>query len=110
MILSIWGVIAFFPIYWMVSTSFKPDIQWFSWPPVYFPDPPTLINYMNVWFGAEQYDQTQYAISSQTPLVSLWNSTVIAFSSTFLSVASALFSPTAFRVTASFRKRACFSF
>ena len=109
-ILSIWGVVAFFPIYWMVSTSFKPDIQWFAWPPVYFPDPPTLTNYMNVWLGAEQYDQTQYAISSQTPLVSLWNSTVIAFSSTFLAVASALFSPTAFRVTASFRKRACFSF
>src|SRR6476661_3230052 len=77
-ILSIWGVVAFFPIYWMVSTSFKPDIQWFAWPPVYFPDPPTLTNYMNVWLGAEQYDQTQYAISSQTPLVSLWNSTFLA--------------------------------
>ena len=86
-ILSIWGIIVFFPIYWMVSTSFKPDIQWFAWPPVYFPDPPTLTNYMNVWLGTEQYDQTQYAISSQTPLVSLWNTTVIAFSSTFLAVA-----------------------
>jgi multiple sugar transport system permease protein len=86
-LLSIWGIVAFFPIYWMVSTSFKPDIQWFAWPPVYFPDPPTLTNYMNVWLGAEQYDQTQYAISSQTPLVSLWNTTVIAFSSTFLAVA-----------------------
>ena len=86
-ILTVWGIIAFFPIYWMVSTSFNPDIQWFAWPPIYFPDPPTLANYMNVWLGAEQYAQTQYAISSQTPLVSLWNSTVIAFSSTFLSVA-----------------------
>jgi multiple sugar transport system permease protein len=71
----------------MVSTSFKPSTQWFSWPPIYFPDPATLSNYMNVWFGAEEYDQAQYAISSQKPLVSLWNSTVIAFSSTFLSVA-----------------------
>ena len=86
-ILTLWGVTAFFPIYWMVSTSFKPDIQWFAWPPVYFPDPPTLANYMNVWLGAEEYAQTQYAISSQTPLVSLWNTTVIAFSSTFLAVA-----------------------
>src|SRR5499433_4427944 len=85
-ILTAWGIIAFFPIYWMVSTSFKPDIQWFAWPPVYFPDPPTLTNYMNVWLGSEQYDQSQYAISSQKPLVSLWNSTVIALSSTFLSV------------------------
>jgi multiple sugar transport system permease protein len=85
-VLTIWGVIAFFPIYWIVSTSFKIDTQWFAWPPVYFPNPPTLANYMNVWFGAEQYAQTQYAISSQKPLVSLWNSTVIAVTSTFLSV------------------------
>jgi multiple sugar transport system permease protein len=85
-VLSLWGLFAFFPIYWMVSTSFKPDNQWFSWPPVYFPDPPTLSNYLNVWFGAGQYDVTQYAISSQTPLISMWNSAVIASTSTFLAV------------------------
>jgi multiple sugar transport system permease protein len=86
MVLTVWALIAFFPIYWMVSTSFKPDNQWFSWPPYYFPDPPTLANYKNVWLGAEEYAQTQYAISSQTPLVSMWNSTVIATASTFLAV------------------------
>ncbi|HEY1474953.1 MAG TPA: carbohydrate ABC transporter permease [Pseudolabrys sp.] len=85
-VLSVWGIMAFFPIYWIISTSFKLDTQWFSWPPYYFPDPPTLANYMNVWFGAEEYAQTQYAISSQKPLVSLYNSTVIAVTSTFLSV------------------------
>jgi multiple sugar transport system permease protein len=85
-ILTVWAVIAFFPIYWMVSTSFKPSTQWFSWPPVYFPHPVTLSNYMNVWLGAEEYDQAQYAISSQKPLTSMWNSTVIATVSTFLSV------------------------
>src|SRR5262249_5031648 len=86
MILTDWGFIAFFPIYWMVSTSFKPDTQWFAWPPVYFPHPPTLANYLNVWLGAEEYASTQYAISSQKPLVSLYNSTVIATASTLLSV------------------------
>src|SRR5262244_3795290 len=85
-VLTVWAIIAAFPIYWMVATSFKPDNQWFSWPPVYFPDPPTLDNYRNVWLGAQQYAVTQYAISSQKPLVSLWNSTVIATTSTFLSV------------------------
>lgn len=85
-ILTLWAIGAAFPIYWMVITSFKPDNQWFSWPPVYFPDPPTLANYLNVWFGAQEYANTQYAISSQKPLLSLWNSTVIAFSSTFLAV------------------------
>src|ERR1039457_425512 len=85
-VLSLWGLMAFFPIYWIVSTSFKLDTQWFAWPPYYFPSPPTLSNYMNVWFGAEEYTQTQYAISSQKPLISLYNSTVIAVSSTLLSV------------------------
>ena len=85
-VLSLWGLMAFFPIYWIVSTSFKIDTQWFAWPPYYFPSPPTLANYMNVWFGAEEYAQTQYAISSQKPLISLYNSTVIAVTSTFLSV------------------------
>jgi multiple sugar transport system permease protein len=86
MVLTVWALIAFFPIYWMVSTSFKPDTQWFSWPPVYFPDPPTLANFENVWLGKEQYAETQYSISSQKPLISLRNSTIIAFTSTFLSV------------------------
>ncbi len=85
-VLTLWALVAFFPIYWMVSTSFKPDNEWFSWPPFYFPDPPTLANYRNVWLGTEQYDVTQYAISSQKPLISMWNSTVIATTSTFLAV------------------------
>jgi multiple sugar transport system permease protein len=86
LILSVWAVIAFFPIYWMIATSFKPDTQWFSWPPVYWPDPPTLANYLNVWFGAEQYADTQYAISSQKPLISLGNSVIIATTATLLAV------------------------
>ena len=85
-LLTGWGVIAFFPIFWMISTSFKPDTQWFAWPPFYFPHPPTLSNYLNVWFGAEEYATTQYAISSQKPLISLLNSTIIAGSATLLSV------------------------
>jgi multiple sugar transport system permease protein len=86
LVLGAWAVIALFPIFWMISTSFKPDTQWFAWPPVYFPHPPTLANYLNVWFGAEEYAATQYAISSQKPLISLLNSAVIAGTSTLLSV------------------------
>ncbi len=85
-VLSMWTLVAFFPIYWMGSTAFQPDTQWFAWPPVYFPDPPTLSNYLNVWFGAEEYTTTQYAISSQKPLISLANSTIIASISTLLAV------------------------
>jgi multiple sugar transport system permease protein len=85
-VLTVWAIVAFFPIYWMISTSFKIDTQWFAWPPIYFPDPPTLSNYLNVWLGAQEYASTQYAISSQTPLVSLLNSTMIAITSTLLAV------------------------
>jgi multiple sugar transport system permease protein len=85
-VLTLWAFISFFPIYWMISTSFKVDTQWFAWPPVYFPDPPTLSNYLNVWFGAQEYTSTQYAISSQTPWLSLRNSVVISTTSTLLAV------------------------
>jgi multiple sugar transport system permease protein len=86
-LLSAWAVIVFFPIYWMVSTSFKPDTQWFAWPPVYFPNPPTFNNYMNVWFGVQEYAETQYIQSLQKPLIALRNSLIIASTSTLLAVA-----------------------
>ncbi|HET9904487.1 MAG TPA: carbohydrate ABC transporter permease [Xanthobacteraceae bacterium] len=86
-LLTFWAVIAFFPIYWMVSTSFKIDTQWFAWPPVYFPDPPTLANYAAVWLGREEVASTQFTLSMQRPLQSLMNSTIISFTSTFLAVA-----------------------
>jgi multiple sugar transport system permease protein len=85
-ILGAWALIAAFPIYWMLATSFKPDTQWFAWPPVYFPDPPTLSNYMNVWFGVQEYAETQYIQSLQKPLVALGNSLFISCIATLLSV------------------------
>ncbi len=86
-ILVVWALTVFFPIYWMIATSFKIDAQWFAWPPVYFPDPPTLANYMNVWFGVQEYAQTQYIQSLQKPLIALRNSIVVSCTSTFLAVA-----------------------
>jgi multiple sugar transport system permease protein len=86
-ILSAWALAVFFPIYWMVATSFKIDAQWFAWPPVYIPDPPTFSNYMNVWFGVEEYAATQYIKSLQKPLIALGNSLVISCTATLLAVA-----------------------
>jgi multiple sugar transport system permease protein len=85
-VLTLWAVVAFFPVYWMISTSFKIDSQWFAWPPVYVPDPPTLNNYAAVWLGREEVTSTQFTLSMQRPLYSLFNSTVVAFTSTFLAV------------------------
>lgn len=45
-------VIAFFPIYWLVSTSFKPQDEWMSASPVWLTSHPTLQNYRIVFFPA----------------------------------------------------------
>src|SRR5918911_1012741 len=86
-ILTIWGVMVFFPLYCFVATSLKPQNQWFSCPPVYFPSPPTLENYRDVWIGATSFEAGgQMALSLQTPFVALRNSLILAFGSTTLAV------------------------
>ncbi len=85
-ILTAWALIVAFPLYWIVSTSFKPSEQWFTWPPVYFPDPLTLDNYLNVWGGLQEYASTMYATSLQKPWIALGNSILISFSATTLAV------------------------
>jgi len=81
--LTVWAVIVVFPLYWIVSTSFKPSDQWFSWPPVYFPSPATLDNYSDVWIGATSVPEGgQTALSLQTPFLALRNSLILAFGAT----------------------------
>jgi len=43
-------LISFFPIFWLISTSFKPTEEWASWPPVWISSQPTLQNYRIVFF------------------------------------------------------------
>ena len=84
--LTIWLLIVAFPLFWIIGTSFKPDAEWFAWPPVYWSDTPTLSNYANVWMGKEELAVTQYAQSMQKPWKALGNSTLVAMVSTSLSV------------------------
>jgi len=86
-ILTLWALIVVFPLYWILSTSFKPSDQWFSWPPVYVPSPPTLDNYRDVWVGATSVAEGgQTALSLQTPFLALRNSLILAFGATALAV------------------------
>ena len=86
-VLTVWALIVAFPLYWMVTTSFKPSDQWFSWPPVWFPSPPTLENYRDVWLGATSVAAGgQTALSMQTPFLALRNSLMLAFGATTLAV------------------------
>ena len=52
------GLITFlmvFPIFWLVSASFKNPIDIFAIPPLFFPPNPTLDHYVLLFFEAEIY-------------------------------------------------------
>lgn len=83
---------AFFPIYWLIATSFKPFDEWASWPPVWLTENPTLQNYRIVFFpeaarafAAEQQGSLDYKVSG-----SAWkafqDSAIISSFATVLSV------------------------
>jgi multiple sugar transport system permease protein len=85
--LTLWALIVAFPLYWMVTTSFKPSDQWFSWPPVWFPSPATLENYRDVWLGTTSVAAGgQYAMEMQTPFLALRNTMLLAFGATTVAV------------------------
>ena len=86
-------LIAFFPIFWLVSTSFKPFEEWANWPPIWITDNPTLQNYRIVFFpeaarefAAAQEGSLDYKVSG-----SAWkafkDSTIISTLATLCSVA-----------------------
>jgi multiple sugar transport system permease protein len=86
-VLTLWALLVAFPLYWMLTTSFKPSDQWFSWPPVWFPSPATLANYHDVWLGTTSVAAGgQYAMEMQTPFLALRNSMMLAFGATTLAV------------------------
>ena len=86
-VLTLWALIVAFPLYWMITTSFKPSDQWFSWPPVYFPSPPTIENYRDVWLGnTAGVSGGQMANEMQTPFLALRNSIILSFGATTLAV------------------------
>jgi multiple sugar transport system permease protein len=91
--LTFWLLIVCFPLFWMVSTSFKPDREWFASPPVYWSEDATLLNYKVVWADYNEYttDETTknlgtYAQSLQRPWTALRNSLTISLISTALAV------------------------
>ena len=85
-------LISFFPIFWLVSTSFKPIDEWQKFPPVWISSQPTLQNYRIVFapkaaqeFAAKQNGAISYKVSG-----SAWKAfgdlAIIAIGATALSV------------------------
>ena len=84
--------IAFFPIFWLVSTSFKPTDEWQQFPPVWVSSQPTLQNYRIVFApkAAQEFAQKQKGSIDYKVSGSAWkafgDSAVISVCATLLSV------------------------
>jgi multiple sugar transport system permease protein len=84
--------IAFFPIYWLIATSFKPFDEWANWPPIWLTDNPTLQNYRIVFFpdAARAFATTQQGSLDYKVSGSAWkafqDSAIISTFATFFSV------------------------
>lgn len=48
-ILIVWTLFILFPLYWMLSTSFKDAGEWVSWPPHWYPHEFTIHNYRQIF-------------------------------------------------------------
>jgi multiple sugar transport system permease protein len=48
-VLLAWAIIVLFPIYWMVTTSFKDSGEWVTWPPNWIAEEPTILNYRQIF-------------------------------------------------------------
>lgn len=85
-------LVSFFPIFWLISTSFKPYEEWAAWPPIWVSEQPTLQNFRIVFFpeaakefAAADQNSLDYKVSG-----SAWkafaDSTIISGMATILSV------------------------
>ena len=45
----VFAVVMFFPVYWVLITSFKPQTEWSSFTPTFIPDQPTLDNFKSAF-------------------------------------------------------------
>ena len=98
LMLTAWALLAGFPIFWITSTSFKPDNEWHKWPPVYVSKNATLDNYRMVWpiqqTGSifvtpdqKGHGVAHESVTANKPWHALKNSLLIALSSTAIAVA-----------------------
>ncbi len=85
-------VMAFFPVFWLLSTSFKPYEEWASSPPHWLPAKPTLQNYRIVFapeaarrFAAKQSGSLDYKVSGSA-WAAFGTSALVSTVATFLSV------------------------
>jgi multiple sugar transport system permease protein len=85
--------VSFLPIFWLVSTSFKPHEEWTTFPPIWITSQPTLQNYRIVFspeaareFAARQPGSLDYKVA-ESAWKAFADSAIISTIATLLSVA-----------------------
>lgn len=74
-----------FPYYWMFSTAFKMDEDYFAFPPVWFPSPPTMENF-RVIFLREVVNIVGIGGIAVDIIPPLLNSVIVAVGSTLIAL------------------------
>jgi multiple sugar transport system permease protein len=93
-VLLVWSCIVLFPIFWMISTSFKDSGDWVTWPPSWFPSflgggyEPTLLNYRQIFTFSGQGEQLSREATDQAYIIwgALGDSALIASVSSLVSL------------------------
>ena len=79
--------VSLFPVFWMVSTSFKPQQEWISSPPVWISSSPTLDNYLTVLDpGSLAAQGRTVGAVSESAVRAVRGSVVVAVASTAIAV------------------------
>ncbi len=75
-------IFIFFPILWLVSTSFKNPVDMFAVPPIFIPANPTFDHYATLFFEAEifKYVLNSVIVAASTTFFSLVTGTLAAYS------------------------------
>jgi multiple sugar transport system permease protein len=88
-VLLVWAALVLFPIFWMVSTSFKEAGEWVAWPPHWLPQQPTVHNYRQIFaFSALGAELSREATDQ---VYSIWKAVVDSLAVTTSSSLLALF-------------------
>ena len=92
LLLSIFLAIFYFPVYWLLTTSFKMPTEWLAWPPVFFPATFTLDNYKIALdptgevFGFLAREVITAGVIEQSVVPMMVNSLIIAGGATIVAV------------------------
>ena len=82
-------IIFLFPIYWIFITAFKPEPEWFSMPPIFWPSKFTLSNFLGT--GSSTFGTTTTSIAGILPFLrnSIVIATITSLVSTFIAALAA---------------------